>query len=104
MALSGNKGEWSEIYTLLKLLGETHVFAGKADLNRVENLFYPILKILRSEANGNFEYEIDPAAKLVFVSNNGERLLQMPVCEFRQQAANLLAQIKTDRKSTRLNS
>lgn len=95
MALSGNKGEWSEIYTLLKLLGETHVFAGKADLNRVENLFYPILKILRSEANGNFEYEIDPAAKLVFVSNNGERLLQMPVCEFRQQAANLLAQIKT---------
>ena len=28
MALTGNKGEWSEIYTLLKLLGEGKVYAG----------------------------------------------------------------------------
>lgn len=27
MALTGNKGEWSEIYTLLKLLGEGKVYA-----------------------------------------------------------------------------
>ena len=28
MALSGNKGEWSEIYALFKLLGEGKVHAG----------------------------------------------------------------------------
>ncbi len=34
MALTGNKGEWGEIYTLLKLLGEGKVYAGDRDLNK----------------------------------------------------------------------
>ena len=46
MALTGNKGEWSEIYVLFKLLGEGTVFAGDEVLNRIEDLFYPILMIL----------------------------------------------------------
>jgi hypothetical protein len=41
MALTGNKGEWGEIYTLLKLLGEGKVYAGDRDLNKIQNLFYP---------------------------------------------------------------
>lgn len=39
MAITGNKGEWSEIYTLLKLLGEGKVYAGDQNLNRIQNLF-----------------------------------------------------------------
>lgn len=39
MALTGNKGEWGEIYTLLKLLGEGKVYAGDRDLNKIQNLF-----------------------------------------------------------------
>lgn len=35
MAITGNKGEWSEIYTLLKLLGEGKVYAGDQNLNRI---------------------------------------------------------------------
>jgi hypothetical protein len=31
MALTGNKGEWSEIYVLLKLLGDKKVFSGSED-------------------------------------------------------------------------
>ena len=42
MAITGNKGEWSEIYTLLKLLGEGKVYAGDQNLNRIQNLFYPL--------------------------------------------------------------
>ena len=34
--LTGNKGEWSEIYALFKLLGEKTIFAGDADLNKIE--------------------------------------------------------------------
>jgi type II restriction enzyme len=44
--ITGNKGEWSEIYALFKILGEQKLFAGDADLNKVENLFYPIIKII----------------------------------------------------------
>lgn len=35
MALTGNKGEWSEIYTLLKLLGEGKVYAGDQHMNKI---------------------------------------------------------------------
>ena len=54
MALTGNKGEWSEIYTLLKLLGEGKVYAGDQHMNKLHDLFYPIIMILRHEKEGNF--------------------------------------------------
>jgi hypothetical protein len=64
--LTGNKGEWSEIYALFKLLGDKQLFAGDADLNKVEELFYPIIKIIRNESGGHFEYEIN--GDLVIIS------------------------------------
>ena len=36
--ITGNKGEWSEIYALFKLLGEKTLFAGDADLKKVEHI------------------------------------------------------------------
>ena len=59
MALTGNKGEWSEIYALLKLLGEGKVYAGDENLNRINDLFYPIIMILRQEKDGKFNYRIE---------------------------------------------
>ena len=50
--LKGNIGEWSEIYVLLKLLGEGKLFAADENLNRIENQFFPITKILREEEKG----------------------------------------------------
>ena len=55
MALTGNKGEWSEIYTLFKLLGDGKVHAGDADMNKLE-LYYPILNIIREESK-RYEYK-----------------------------------------------
>ena len=43
MAIAGNKGEWSEIYVLLKLLGEGVVYAGDGNLEKIDNLYYPII-------------------------------------------------------------
>ena len=45
MALTGNKGEWSEIYTLLKLLGEGKVYAGDQNLNKIVKKKREILTI-----------------------------------------------------------
>ena len=77
MTKTGNKGEWSEIYVLFKLLGEKKVYAGDADLNKIESLFYPILKILRNEKLANYEYSID--GDIVIVSEDGEELLRKSV-------------------------
>ena len=59
MAKTANKGEWSEVYVLFKLLGEKHVHAGDGNLNKIENLFYPILKILRDEQKNHYEYTLE---------------------------------------------
>lgn len=90
--ITGNKGEWSEIYALFKLLGDKNLFAGDADLKIVENLFYPIIKIIRNETGGNYEYEID--GDLVVVSG-GEEKLRIPVKIFSEQAIKLLSKIKS---------
>jgi hypothetical protein len=90
--LSGNKGEWSEVYALFKLLGDKQLFAGDADLNKVEELFYPIIKIIRNESGGNFEYEIN--GDLVIISG-GKEQLRIPLKTFREQSAKLLATIKS---------
>lgn len=88
----GNKGEWSEIYALFKLLGDKNLFAGDANLNKVEELFYPIIKIIRIETGGNYEYKID--GDLVIISDKSEKL-RIPVTTFATQAINLLTKIKS---------
>ena len=91
MQLSGNKGEWSEIYALLKLLGDKNLYAGDANLNKIENLFYPIIKILREEENGKYEYRTDSD---IHIYCNGEEKLKIPTATFNKEAKLLLSRIK----------
>lgn len=50
--VSGNKGEWSEFYVLLKLLSEGRLYAADKDIKRNKDLFFPILSITREEKEG----------------------------------------------------
>jgi hypothetical protein len=89
--ITGNKGEWSEIYALFKLLGDKQLFAGDVDLNKVQELFYPIIKIIRTETAGNFEYAL--AGDLVVISG-GKGELKIPVKTFIEKSQELLSKIK----------
>jgi hypothetical protein len=91
--ITGNKGEWSEIYALFKLLGDKELHPGNSEIKKLENLVYPILKILRTEVNGNFEYSIED--DIVIISGN-EELLRIPISEFQERAKYLLAKIKSN--------
>ena len=92
MPLTGNKGEWSEIYTLLKLLGEGMVYAGDQYLNKIQDLFYPIIMILRHEKNENVNY--CPYDKEVVIQTpTGEELLRIPASIFLEEAEKLLEAI-----------
>ena len=95
--LKGNKGEWSEVYALFKLLGDKELLLGDKAIERLKGLVYPIIKILRTENNGSFEYSIKD--EIIWVSGN-EEVLKVPISEFKSKALFLLNKIKTNSKRT----
>lgn len=95
--ITGNKGEWSEIYTLFKLLGDKILQPGDENITKIKNVFYPIIKILRSGINGNFEYSIHD--DIILISGN-EEVLKIPIQEFKDNSLSLLNFIKQNKKTT----
>lgn len=95
MAKTANKGEWSEVYAFLKLLGEKKVYAGDGELNKIENLFYPILKILRDERINQYEYTLED--DVVIISEKGTELLRKSVADFLNHANILLDIIRSSK-------
>lgn len=91
--ITGNKGEWSEVYTFFKLLSEGKLYAADADLNKIENIYYPIIEILRNQSDGNWRYIKNGDIRLVD-GNDGETLLTVPVHKFNESANILLKRIK----------
>lgn len=92
MAITGNKGEWSEIYTLFRLLGEGKVHAGDANLNKLE-LYYPILNIIREESK-RYEYKPDHEKHIVVIDEDGYEFARISMDKFMSESASLLNAIK----------
>lgn len=92
MAITGNKGEWGEIYTLLKLLGDGKVHAGDQNMNKIKDLFYPIIMILREENNNHLNY-IREEQDVVIQTPEREELLRIPSSIFLEEAEELLKSI-----------
>ncbi len=95
--ITGNKGEWSEIYTLLKVISDKQLFAGDSNLNKIETLIFPIIKVLRDETNGTFEFSYDNDLVIV---KNGEEEIRISVLEFQKQAHFLLTKLKAKTNAT----
>ena len=59
MKLAKNKGEWSELYAFLKLLSLGRLYAADENVKRIDNVFFPVLRILREEEKtGHLDFEI----------------------------------------------
>lgn len=98
MALSGNKGEWSEIYTLFKLLGDGKVHAGDAEMNKLD-LYYPILNIIREESK-KYEYRPNTEQHIVIVDEDGNEFVRISMDRFIRESSYLLNEIKTASSSS----
>lgn len=58
--INANKGEWSEMYVLLRLLDYKKLFASDENTRNLENTYFPINKIFREEAkNRRIEFYIN---------------------------------------------
>lgn len=97
MPLTGNKGEWSEIYTLFRLLGEGKVHAGDANLNKLD-LYYPIINIIRQESK-RYEYKPDIQQNIVVIDEDGNEYFKVSMDKFMKESAYLLNEIKANKES-----
>lgn len=88
-----NKGEWSELYVFLKLLGDGVLYAADADLNKKENLYYPLIEILRKE-NKQIKHYVKDNITIKVVDDTKKVLLKLPKTEFERKAKVLLEAIQ----------
>lgn len=95
--VKGNKGEWSEVYTLFKLLSDKQLVLGDRDLQRIDSAVYPIIKVLRTEVGGEVEYSIAGDAVVVTFS---DQTLSIDRSRFRDNANLLLDLIKGSTEKT----
>ncbi|WP_411973685.1 HpaII family restriction endonuclease [Sphingobacterium sp. Lzh-3] len=70
--LKGNKGEWSELYVLIKLIAEGKLYQSDMNLEKDYNNVYEVIKAYKNELNNSLE----------FVRNNG--------IEVKQQKSNIV--------------
>ena len=90
--MTGNKGEWSEIYALMKILGDGKISVA---VNGTQN-FLPVLKVVR-EDKANFKTELRREKNFVKVYSNGTRVKKIPAEDFLTMAEKILCALKNYR-------
>lgn len=94
LKMSGNKGEWSELYAFMKLLSQGRVYAANEKVEKIEDVYYPILKIMREETRGEIiDYIIGD--NQINVEMHSNRILSIDRKEMGNQADRLLSEIAT---------
>src|SRR5574344_1823383 len=94
MPLTGNKGEWSEISALFKILGDGVVYAGNGEMAKLPDLFFPILKVIRKE---EYTYEYAPneqERRMVVIYREGDEIMRISMERFSSMAEKLLDKIR----------
>lgn len=93
--LSGNKGEWSEIYVFLRLLEIGKLYAADSDLNKMDDVFYNIINIIRTENIGALEFRVNQGNKKisVFNTNTDTEIAELSTEEFKDAADKLYEEI-----------
>lgn len=89
--LSGNKGEWAEIYTFFRLLSEGKLYAADENMNKLDDTFFPVLSIIRNEVIGKLEYETGDIIKIFL---NDKCVSEIEVSKFVEQADYIFDKIK----------
>jgi HpaII restriction endonuclease len=91
--ITGNKGEWSELYALLKLLADGQLQPGNADLQASKEAPLKVLSLARSDSTGRVQYTL-LGGEISVQTANTTLTLQAADCAL--WAQNLLTAIKTE--------
>lgn len=93
--LTGNKGEWSEFYVLLKLLAEGELHSADENLNRIEEKYFPVLGIKRcEEKNKIIDYDIPDEDPCIYIYLNDDLVGEVKRDHLKGQSRILYDKIK----------
>lgn len=94
--LRGNVGEWSEIYVLLKLLADGKLSAADDNLQLLNDIYFPIVKIIREESIGKpIDYVPGKTIRILY---NEDLLGEFSSDRFNEEASRLFNSI-TDKSN-----
>lgn len=91
--ITGNKGEWSELYVLLQLLAKGKIYAADEFLNRLDDIYFPVLKVLREDKDRNIIDYIVTENGVIELRKNGQFVKSVEQNRFQEEADYLFSQI-----------
>lgn len=101
MKNSKNKGEWSELYALLRIIDDTKLYAGDKDLNRLLNISYPVIEVFNGDDCNFSRYQLDLVNQVVNIYlGESCNYLSIPIIEFKKYADFLFNKIKSSKGSS----
>ncbi len=92
--ITGNKGEWSEVYTFLKLLSEGKVYAGDKNLKKIDSIYYIILEVLKNISDEKFVFSRQKKIRIIN-ANTKEIISEFNIEEFEDNSSKLFQKIKS---------
>ena len=99
MPIKGNKGEWSEFYTFLRLITDKQITAADENLEKISEIFYPILKIIREESSVKTDYEFTPNSA-VKILQTGTEVAVVDSADLRTKVVEIFHAIKEKTDTT----
>lgn len=92
---SFNKGEWSELYVFLKLLGEGVLHPANSDMEMLEDIYYPIVSIVSHIGNNiSNVYETCSDGKITIKDGHYKTISRVDAHKFLHFAGSLLKRIQ----------
>ena len=101
MKKSKNKGEWSELYALLKIIDDKNLYAGDENFNRLLDVFYPVLEVFNGNSLNFTRYQLDVNNQVVkiYIGTSSDSV-SIPITEFTKYSSLLLKSIKSAKGSS----
>lgn len=94
MIIKGNKGEWSELYVLLKLVLDGKLFQSDIMLNKDLENVYEVISAFKDEPNYQLEFHRKNNVNIYKIGGNSEKIFEISFPELSSISAKLLSGIK----------
>lgn len=97
--ISGNKGEWSELYVLLKALGDGRIYGADGNVKRKPDVYLDVNRVIRHDDGRNLVFVRVPERELVQVLRDGEEFTTVVIPAIIEQYGRLFMAIRSGKNS-----